>query len=145
MESEYLKSERQRAALLQLVFISAEIAEVFQTSIQIATRRWVGGIRANLRKCSISPSSPSQQVPGAMATGGISIVINGNRQRLAGRPRRLLTAGTAPAPPRERRNPRVCTEKGDAYRWPCPRPSSCAGIKAGNRRWQEPGRRQTAA
>lgn len=56
VESEYLKSERQGAVLLQLVFIVVEIADVTQISIQLPTREWVeDGVRVNQRKCSIAP------------------------------------------------------------------------------------------
>lgn len=153
VESEYLKSERQRDALLQLVFILAEITEVLQSSIQLPTRGWVEGgwgvVGRESDEMQHPPAaprpSPSQQVPGTMATAGISIVRNGNRQPQAGLLRRPIAAGTAPAPHRHRETP----GGGGGERGVLPRKGGTlvagrAGIKACTEEQKAQGLRQAA-
>lgn len=106
VESEYLKSERQRGALLQLVFILAEVAEVLRSNIQLPTRGRQRGSRGEPEEMQHLPPAPRNKCPVLWQRQGIPLSHTATgSQPTAGLLRRLIATGTAPAPPGRRDSP----------------------------------------
>lgn len=99
MESEYLKSERQRAALLQLVFILAEVAEVLRSSIQFPTRGRRRGSRGEPEEMQHLPPAPRNKCPVLWQRQGIPLSHTATGSRQPG----SCDASSRPAPHRHGR------------------------------------------